>query len=500
MKRDRPLAILAPCRKEQGSALLTSLLLMAILMSVSSSGLVLSRSDLIISKNVVEQTKTLWIAAAGTEVGKNWLEANLGLTALPTTLGPTTVGDGDYTVTIDRYTPGTVDGRYRIVAAATGLENAEKVVEEVVRVINPLAFPAVINVDGNGIDPDFDDGSGGTGRKIPDFSIDGRNHDLAGTGLSVACQNVSPLAGTDPSIQTEIMDEISDLQCEMVKRANAFCNQSGGGSDCTPGLYWMRGSGASPRYDDDAGCNTADPDCCKNFDLTAPELRAMAVLDNSVNPPLVSTPPAPEDRGPFLPIDGADPLVKGLNSTESTTLSETIDQILAYAAATPSGQKIVLSSDINGGTHTFGSLSEPTIVEANGPIDIGGNAIINGVGILIVRDRLRIRDATFNWTGIVLVLDNGGELRVDDEEGCGSITGVVVLQDDGGAPRIDVDKVGSDSPLPARCLAPTNPTGPTVTSPPYDRSPFTFNYSCEAAERALVKTMRTVSWVEQFGS
>ena len=54
----------------------------------------------------------------GTEIGKNWLEANWGLTALPTTLGPATVGDGEYTVTVDRYPPGTVDGRYRIAADA----------------------------------------------------------------------------------------------------------------------------------------------------------------------------------------------------------------------------------------------------------------------------------------------------------------------------------------------------------------------------------------------
>ncbi len=496
--------------EDRGIALPMTLLIMAALLALGSAGLMSGRMDLMLSQNVVRSTKALWIAGAGSEMGKNWLEANLGMAPLSVSMGPSAFADGEYTVTVDRYTPNVSNGRYRIVSIGVGPDNSRKVVEEVVRIPNPLALQAVINIDGDGTHPDFDDGSGGTGRRIPDFSVDGRDHNLTGTSLSNTCPNVSPFAGTEGNVPTDITEAADDLKCDIVKRANAFCNEDGSGSGCTPGLYWVRGSDPTPRYTDDHNCDVANPDCCRNLDLSAPELRATAVLDQSVNPPLVAIPPAPDNRGPFFPKDANNPLVKLMNAAEVDQLRQVINEIQTYADMVAAKHKIALTGDLDGSdytenydpstqTYTLGSLSDPKIVEVQEQLDVKNGVVVNGVGILVVPEKLRIRDATFNWTGIVLVLEDG-DLRVDKGDACGSINGAVILQDDqGNDPKLDVDKVGSEAPLPPRCLPPLNPTGPSTADPPFDASPFSFNYSCGAIERALVRTLKTVSWTEQFG-
>lgn len=495
--------------RETGIALPTTLVIMAALLGLGSAGLIFSRSDLMVSKNVVDGTKALWAAGAGTEVGKNWLETNLSSGPFPTTLDPTTLADGTYTVTIDRYTTGVSDGKFRITSTGTGPNNARKVVEEVVRVpgLNPLA---AINIDGDGTHPDFDDGGGGTGRRIPDFSIDGRDHDQNGNIPGVCGNNIPAIAGTQGNIQTDVSGAVDDLKCNIVKRANSnsVCGgcPTSPGSNCDFGLCWVRSLG----YTDNQNCNPSDPNCCKNLDLSDSRLRATS------DPPASNTPASPNNRGPFMfdtPADITDPpLVQILDASGIAQLRQAINDILDLSLAAPASKKLCVTGDITT-SGTYGTWAAPKIVIipkpnsqnsrlaalSNAPpcngqqgndLDIKSGAVVNGTGILIVPKKLRVKDATLNWQGIVVVLEDG-DFRVEDEDACGAILGAVILQDDqGNDPKVDLDKVEASDhrnlpiPPPAPC-----PNG------------FSINYSCEAINNAFSKLlMQTASWTEQFGA
>ncbi|MGH7964855.1 MAG: hypothetical protein ACRERD_24085 [Candidatus Binatia bacterium] len=184
---------------EAGIVLITTLLLMALLLILTTGGLVLSRTDLLISRNLTTGTQALWIARAGAEIGKNWLEINLSVTPLPVTLGPEELANGTYTVGITALG----NGAYRLTASGSGPEGSERIVEEIFSLPDFTPVGAVTS-DGDGLHPDFDDESGGTGRRIPDFSVDGRNHAPDGT-LSPLCPDVSPFAATQAVAQNDLL-------------------------------------------------------------------------------------------------------------------------------------------------------------------------------------------------------------------------------------------------------------------------------------------------------
>ena len=231
-------------RSEAGIVLITTLLLISLLMAIGASGLVLSRTDLLISQNLLTGMQALWLARAGTEIGKNWLETNLPVTPLPFTLGPAELANGTYTVSIAALG----NRAYRLTAVGLGPEGSRRVVEEVVRL--PDFTPAgAVTSDGDGLHPDFNDDSGGVGRRIPDFSVDGRNHAPDGT-LSALCPGVSPFAATQVAAQNDLSTAADTLKREVVTRANSFCqaNGSDAAGTCTPGLFWVRGSAGLPRF------------------------------------------------------------------------------------------------------------------------------------------------------------------------------------------------------------------------------------------------------------
>jgi hypothetical protein len=185
-------------RAEDGVVLITTLLLILLLMAVGVSGLSLSRSDLFVSRNLLTGVQALWTARAGVEDGKNWLEANLPGATFPIALGPTALENGDYTVSIEALR----NGAYRLTSIGTGPEESRRVVEEIVRLpdFTPLG---VITSDGDGLHPDFDDESGGLGRRIPDFNVDGRNHAMDGS-LSPLCPSLSPFAASQAAAQNDL--------------------------------------------------------------------------------------------------------------------------------------------------------------------------------------------------------------------------------------------------------------------------------------------------------
>src|SRR5439155_23380794 len=85
---------------EAGVVLITTLLLITLLLAVAAGALMLSRTDLLISRNLLTGAQALWLAQTGSEMGKNWLEENLAGALLPMTLGPEELAAGTYTVRI----------------------------------------------------------------------------------------------------------------------------------------------------------------------------------------------------------------------------------------------------------------------------------------------------------------------------------------------------------------------------------------------------------------
>lgn len=452
---------------EAGVVLITTLLLMTLLLAVGVSGLSLSRSDLLVSHNFLAGSQALWLARAGTETGKNWLETNLSDAALPVTLGPTELDTGSYSVTV------TALGNhvYQLTSVGTGPDDSRRVVEEVVRL--PDFSPAgVVTSDGDGLHPDFDDMTGGVGRRIPDFTVDARNHALDGT-LSSLCPAVAPFAVTQTGAQNDLTGAVSTLKRELVTRANAFCQLDGSDAagTCTPGLFWVRGSGSLPRFQTGA-CVLTDPSCFLRVDLSSAALRALA------NPPEANLPPTPENRGPFT--TEALPFTQTLSAPEQTRLQTALNDLNQRIAELPEESISHISASVHSGYYEYGSLSKPAIVridEGAEAIDFDGGVVISGLGVLLIPRVVRLGNATLNWKGLI-VIEGAGDLRAEDARACGQVLGAVVVRDDAVLDRkLDLDVVQRGG-----C------------------SPFAINYSCEAVTRALTALMRTVSWIEKYGA
>lgn len=445
--------------------LFTTLLFLVNMMTLSATG-----TDLRTTRNRHSGIETLWIARAGAEIGKNWLERNLLTTPLPVTLGPTAFGNGTYTVDIEAMENNT----YRVTASASGLEGSQQEVEEIVRLPNIPPLGVILN-EGDGLHPDFHDATSGTGRRIPAFTIDGRNHAPDGT-LSSTCPAIAPYAVTQPTAQGDLLTALYILKREVVTRANAYCQANGGstgGGVCTPGLSGIRGSEALPRLTS-AACVATNPSCFVNLDLSAAALRATA------HPLEEHLPPPPQDRGPFAPtVSVTLPFARLLTASEQSSVHATLDEVLQRIGEIPEEKKLTISSNMLTGTHTYGTLEQPrlTVIEdGTGALDISGGAVLNGAGILFIPRVLHLREATVNWQGLVVIVGDG-DLRASDQAACGQIVGAVVLRDDrAGDRKLDLDVVQHTG----RC------------------SPLAVTYSCEAVTRALVLLMRTDSRMEKF--
>ena len=455
---------------EAGVVLITTLLLITLLLAVAAGALLLSRTDLVISRNLLTSAQALWLAQTGSEIGKNWLEENLAGASLPMTLGPEELADGTYTV----YIAALGNAEYQLTASGAGAEGSRRVVEEIVR-LPDFTPDGMVTSDGDGLHPDFDDHSSGVGRRIPDFSVDGRNHAPDGR-LSTRCPSVSPFATTQAVARNDLIAAANTLKQEIVTRANSFCQADGStlAGFCTPGLSWVRGTGMAPRFLT-GSCVTTNPSCFLNLDLSAVALRATGF------PVSVHLPTVPEDRGPFAPISGAASLVLLLSATERVRLQTAIDDMLQQTAELPENKVLHISHSLGGGSYTYGTWHEPKVTQVEDgadALDMSGGGEINGAGVLIIPRVVRLRNVTFNWQGIVLVVGDG-DLRVEEASACGHILGAVVVHDDSAPDRkLDLDLVRQSNGC----------------------APLAVNYSCETVSRALTLFMRTVSWTEKFGA
>jgi len=127
----------------------------------------------------------------------------------------------------------------------------------------------------------------------------------------------------------------------------------------------------------------------------------------------------------------------------------------------------VTSSNITTPT-TYGSPTNPAIVVASSnTLEIQAN--VTGFGVLVVPNNLRIDAATFNWTGIVMVLPPTGEFRLDTGAN-GFINGALLLQS---GSTVDVRTSDSDS------------------------NPFRISYSCDAIDMAFsAQPIRIIAYSE----
>lgn len=455
-------------RSEEGYVFLSTLLFVTLLIPLSLTALARVQTDLYVSRNLLSSVQTFWIARAGTTVGKDWLAQNLGQPSLPLTLGPRALASGTYTVTIDRRE----NGKYVIRSIAEGTHGSRHVVEETIQVPDFVPVGAVTS-DGDGLHPDFDDDSGGTGHRIPDFGIDGRNHTPTGE-LSLLCPAVSPFATTQSGAHNDLITALDQLKRQIVQRANSFCQANGAnaGGTCTPGLFWVRGADVVPRFTSGA-CTPADPRCFVNLDLSAAALRARA------NPPELHTPAAPDNRGLFGP--GTAPFVRLMSSGEKTRFQTAFLDIVQHINVLPTDTVGYIQSDIRGGEHTFGTLDEPKVTaveEDSTALDIDGGAVVSGAGVLLISRVVRLHDATLDWQGIILIVNNG-DLQVANANACGQVNGAVVIRDNAVPNRkFDVDLVRDNGAC----------------------APFAVNYSCEAVNRALSLFMRTEALIDELGT
>ena len=457
---------------ERGVVLLTTLILMTVLAALGGSRTLLSRVDLFISQNLRSGVQAFWLAQAGAEVGKNWLEANLPADIFPVTLGPQTLGEGTYTVQIEELDP----RRYRLTATGVGPEASRRVVEEVVA-LPPFMPGGAVTSLGAGPPPGFTDpttSQAGAGHRIPDFSIDGRNHALAG-GLSARCPDIAPFAVSHSPAQTALINARNALQHGIVTRANRFCLADGSSTvfgACTPGLAWVRGPALLPRFAP-LPCRPEDATCFLHLDLSAAALRATA------QPAHVHLPAAPHDRGPFTPSSASRPFASLLSTEERGQLQTALVEIQEQIARLEPAQVLEITQHLAGGSYIYGTTVQPRVTQVRagtGALRMGSNARVTGSGVLIIPRTVLLSNVTFQWQGIVLILDDGA-LRAAGPQVCGQILGAVLVQNNGSpGQKLDFGRVqrsGSCAPL-------------------------AVNYSCAAVVRALALLHRTVSWTEQF--
>ena len=355
-------------------------------------------------------------------------------------------------------------------------------VEEVVHIpeFTPLG---VVTSIGDGLHPDFTDTASspaGSGHRIPDFSIDGRNHAADGT-LSPLCPDIAPFAVSQVEAQTDLINSLNSLKQKIVRRANRVCHADGSSSafgSCTPGLAWVRGPAPLPRFIEES-CAAHETACFLGLDLSAPALRATA------QPAHVHLPEAPEDRGPFTPSSIGPmgsmpvPFARWLATAERLQLQTAFADMQQRLEEFPAEQVLHIEKNIRTGSHTFGTADQPRITwveDRKGSLTFTGGSVVSGAGILVIPQIVRLQNVTLYWQGIIVLLD-AGDLQVTGPNVCGHIIGAIVIQDDSVSDRkLDFDRVTRSS---------------TCT-------PLSVNYSCEAVLRALTLLQRTLSWTEQF--
>jgi hypothetical protein len=296
--------------------------------------------------------------------------------------------------------------------------------------------PGAITMDAAAIAPTL--GSG-----IPSTVVDGRAHNAQGGLLARnpanpstpatnnKCSDVAAVATDASQSSTQIEQALNDLRKSIVLAANNTCSASGnpinGNPVCPPGLWWVRGTGSSPRFitavqvptgtsnnggpgksDGDGDnnyiyvpCTSANSNCYTNLNLAAPELMAVSasIVPNS-NPPILNVVTQDDKSAPFTGIAGNQPDSSVYQAASGATLPDEIAAVKSLISAStnlPNYYSVTAASL----TGSYGSATSPAIVVVTDP-SLTLTTNLTGYGILVVPSDFEVQ-AQLNWTGIVLV-------------------------------------------------------------------------------------------------
>jgi Tfp pilus assembly protein PilX len=302
------------------------------------------------------------------------------------------------------------------------------------------------------------------GSSIPATAIDGRVHKLDGTlalaadgtpAITVGCSSVAPLGADGATGTAQIEAALNIVRKNIVTSANNSCHADGTSQSniCTPGLWWVRGTDAIPRFattsggggggrsnddehhdghdhhgdplgvGDSSTCDPSTASCYTNLDLSAPELMATAATFG-LHTPFV-TPPA-DGTAPFTGADGnqADESIYQPASPKLVGNSINVVNNLVSTSSSQSNYYEVSSTSLAG---SYGTSTSPALLKITDPVlSLQGGASLSGYGVLVVPSGLEI-SGTLNWNGVVVVNSPTGHVTIN-AGATGSINGALLVQ------------------------------------------------------------------------
>ena len=376
--------------------------------------------------------------------------------------------------------------------------------------------PGAITMDAVGSTPTLSDGT-----NIPSTVVDGRSHNMDGSlATNGRCSSVAALATDNPTSTAQLQQQLNLVRQSIVTTANNSCNWDGSdknGNHCTPGLWWVRGTGSSPRFvtstsggssggpgpsgdpDGDgqlssgsgpsASCNSSTANCYTYLNLASPELLAISASYGSPVPAVTLPGNLPPDQAPalFTGGPGNQPPGSMYQSSMAATLPNEVALVsaLVTAAASQGQDNYVAVSSANLAA-SYGTSAKPAIVRITDSSLILQNQSLSGYGVLVVPNDLEVNTGgSLQWTGIVLVqagsilqqTGSGAQFQVTSG-GQGFIRGALLLQPGTAtAPGSTSSTLVSKTASPTSCgLGSTTPCAPPA---------FQISYSCDAIDLAF---------------
>lgn len=362
--------------------------------------------------------------------------------------------------------------------------------------------PGAVTMDSVGSAATFSDGS-----NIPSTIVDGRSHNMDGSlATNGRCSSVAALATDNATATAQLQQELNTVRLNIVNNANASCNWDGssqGGRTCTPGLWWVRGTGSSPRFvtstsgggpgpsgdgDGDSNfssgsgsgtCSSTNSNCYTNLNLASPELLATEASFASPVPAVTLPGNLPPDQAPALFTGGPGNQNPGsiYQSSMTATLPNEVSLVSALVAASQ-GQANYFAVPSASLAASYGTSGSPAIVRITDSSLILQNRSLSGYGVLVVPNDLEVNaGGSLQWTGIVLV--QAGSILSQSGSGAqfkvtagaqGFIRGALLLQ-----PGTATQPGSSSSSL-------VSTTGSTIPGLP---PAFQISYSCDAIDMAF---------------
>lgn len=308
---------------------------------------------------------------------------------------------------------------------------------------------------------------------IPATSIDGRVHGLD-LSLSAAptCSSVAALAANSPQGTASLQNGLNNLRRDIVNAANSSCNADGTSiapNTCTPPLAWVRGTGTNPRFTTTSSASatsttsptptpTPTPSPTPSPTPTSNSGHDGHGGDHSPTPtptPIPSPTPTPtpistndcststqscytsldlsatqlNPSGLFAgnPGNSSDPAV--YQSQNANVVANENQAVLDYIAASKASGTNYYEVASTSLAPTYGSLTQPAVVViTDSSLKLTGPGVsLTGYGILEIQNDFEIQNATFQWTGIVLVRSSSGQFLINSGAS-GFINGALMLQ------------------------------------------------------------------------